>query len=141
MNTRHQSGSMEKDCKIRRAVFIDRSVEVREQLHYGDTKEVLKVINVYCCDGYGAMLWRQNSDTSEMYFKSWNTAVKLTHKVRRNTFTYLTEGYLAGQEKYLSKSSSGTISWLPAKLVQLPKQRSPISEPGCDSRPKFNNTL
>ena len=69
-HTLHQSGSMEKDCKIHRAVFIDRSVEVREQLHFGDTKEVLKAINVYCCDGYGPMLWRLNSDTSEMYFKA-----------------------------------------------------------------------
>ena len=41
------------------------------------------------------MLWALDSDTSESYFKSWNTAVKLLFNVPRSTFTYLVEGHLA----------------------------------------------
>ena len=56
-HTLHQNGKMHEDTKIRRAIFFDRSVEVREQLYYADPAEVLRAQAVYCCDGYGAMLW------------------------------------------------------------------------------------
>ena len=60
---------MHQNARIRRAIFIDRSVEIREQFHYADSEEVLKAISVYCCDGYGSMLWAL----------AWNTAVKLVN--------------------------------------------------------------
>ena len=56
-HTLHQNGTMHQDAKIRRAIFIDRSVEVREKLHYADPAEVLRAISVYCCDGFRAW-WR-----------------------------------------------------------------------------------
>ena len=51
---------------------------------------------MYCCDGHRSMLWSLSSDSSEQYYKAWNTSVKLAYKVPRSTFTYLVEGYLAG---------------------------------------------
>ena len=30
----HQSGTMEQDCRVHRAQFISKSLEVREQLHF-----------------------------------------------------------------------------------------------------------
>ena len=113
---------MEKDCKICRAIFIDRSVEVRDQLHYGNPKEVLKAINVYCYDGYGAMLWRLDSHASEMYFKAWNTALKLIHKVPRNTFTYLTKGYLSGKDKSLRYQVLGRFPGFLQSLYSSPSK-------------------
>ena len=77
------------------ARFINDSTEVREKFDFAYPQEVLKAIQVYCCDGYGSMLWALDSDTSESHFKSWNTAVKIVYNVPRSTFTYLVEGHLA----------------------------------------------
>ena len=49
---------MNKDTKILRAIFINKSVEVREKFHYADHVDVLRAQAVYCCNGYGAMLWQ-----------------------------------------------------------------------------------
>ena len=38
----------------------------------------------------GVVLW---TSPAESYFKSWNTAVKLIHRIPRSTFTYLVEGH------------------------------------------------
>ena len=94
-HTLYQSGSMEQDCKEKRAQFINRTVEVREELHFAKPAEVLKAVRVYCSDSYGAMLWNLRSDTTESYFKCWNTCVKLVNRIPRSTFTYLVEGYFA----------------------------------------------
>ena len=94
-HTLHQMVTMDQDCRIKRAKFIDKTVDLREQLPFAKPDQVMKAVQVYCCDGYGSMLWSLGSDTSEQYFKAWNTCVKLVHDVPRSTFTYLVEGYLA----------------------------------------------
>ena len=86
---------MDLDCKIRRAKFINRTVEIREQLSFAHPSQVLKAIQVYCSDAYGSMLGQLNSEPSEKFFRSWNTCVKLVHDIPRDTFTYLVEDYFA----------------------------------------------
>ena len=103
---------MHQDAKIRRAIFIDRSVEVRDQLYYA----------VYCCDGYGAMLWSLASEPAQQYFRAWNTSVKLVHGVPRSTFTYLTEGYLAGDETSLRNQVLGRYPGFLQSLLESPSQ-------------------
>jgi hypothetical protein len=100
-HTLHQSGSMDQDCKVHRAQFIQKSIEVREQLHFARPDDVLKSVKVYCSDSYGSMLWTLRSDPAESYFKCWNTCVKLVNKVPRNTFTYLVEGFFAKEQTSL----------------------------------------
>ena len=119
-HTLHQNGTMHQDAKIRRALFIDRSVEVREKLHFANPAEVLRAISVYCCDGYGAMLWPLDADPAQQYFRAWNTAVKLTHGVPRSTFTYLVEGFLAGQETSLRNQVLGRYPGFLQSLLQSP---------------------
>ena len=119
-HTLHQNGTMHQDAKIRRALFIDRSVEVREKLHFADPAEVLRAISVYCCDGYGAMLWPLEADPAQQYFRAWNTAVKLTHGVPRSTFTYLVEGFLAGQETSLRNQVLARYPSFFQSLLQSP---------------------
>ena len=108
------------DTKICRAIFIDRSVEVREQLSYADPAEVLRATAVYCCDGYGAMLWPLAEEPAQQYFRAWNTAVKLTHRVSRKTFTYLTEGFLAGSETSLRNQVLGRFPGFMSSLLESP---------------------
>ena len=100
-HTLHQSGSMDHDCKVHRAQFINKSIEVREKLHFARPAEVLKGLAVYCSDSYGSMLWNLRSEAAESYFKCWNTAVKLIHDIPRSSFTYLVEGYFAQEQKSL----------------------------------------
>ena len=62
--TLNQTGNMDQDCKIRRAIFIQKSLEVREQLYYARPADVLKAVAVYCSDSYGSMLWSLRSEAA-----------------------------------------------------------------------------
>ena len=90
--------TIEMDCNRARAKFIDKTVDVREQFAFAQPRQQLQMIQILCCDGYGSMLWELQSSRAEQLFKSWNTAVKLVWEVPRSTFTYLVEGYLAGEQ-------------------------------------------
>ena len=92
---------MEQDCKVHRAQFIQKSIEIREHFSFASPDVVLKAVQVYCSDSYGSMLWNLRSESAESYFKCWNTCVKLVNRVPRNTFTYLVEGYLAKDQTSL----------------------------------------
>ena len=111
---------MEQDAKIRRAIFIDRSVELREKLNFAYPSEVLRALTVYCCDAYGAMLWPLASHSSQMYFRAWNTAVKLTHNVPRSTFTYLVEDFFADKETSLRNQVTARYPGFIHSLLQSP---------------------
>ena len=122
-HTLHQMANMEQDCKIKRARFISKNVEVRQELAFANPDQVMKAVQVYCSDAYGSMLWDLNSDSSEQFFKSWNTCVKIVHDVPLDTFTYLVEGYFA---KELSSLRNQVISRYPAFFQKL--LVSPINE-------------
>ena len=69
------------------------------------------------------MLWNLQSDPAESYFKSWNTCVKLVHRVPRSTFTYLVEGFFAKEQTSLRNQ---ILSRYPGFLRKL--QCSPSKE-------------
>ena len=90
-----QSLSMEKDCNRARAKYISKSVEIRNEMACANPDITMKVIQTYCQDAYGSMLWDLESPEAESFFKCWNTNVKLVYGIPRQTFTYLVEGYFA----------------------------------------------
>ena len=100
-HTLSQLTNMGKDCQRARGTFIRKTIEVREQLSFAQPRQILQAIQLTCTDAYGSMLWDLSSDQAEQYFKSWNTCVKLTFSLPRNTFTYLVEGYLAADQTSL----------------------------------------
>ena len=122
-HTLHQLVSMDKDCNRARARFIDRSVDIRQKFFFASPDQTLKIIRIMCCDGYGSMLWNLQSESSESFFKSWNTCVKLVHGVPRSTFTYLVEGFLAKDQTSLRNQ---VLSRYPGFLKNL--QCSPSKE-------------
>ena len=97
-HTLHQSVTMEMDSNRARAKFIDKTVDVRDQFAFAHPRQQLQMIQLLCCDGYGSMLWELQSTNAEQFFKSWNTTVKLVWGVPRSTFTYLVEGFFAGEQ-------------------------------------------
>ena len=76
---------------------------------------------MFCSDAYGAMLWNLKSESSEQFFRAWNTTVKLVYGVPRSTYTYLVEGYLAAGHTSLRNQS---LSRYPAFFRQLLKSPS-----------------
>ena len=53
----HESGTMNHDAKVKRAEFIDKSVEIREIFSFASPVEVLQALKIYCSSFYGSMLW------------------------------------------------------------------------------------
>ena len=90
-----QSLSMEKDCNRSRAKYVSKSVEIRNEMVLVKPQVVMKILQTYCHDAYGSMLWDLNSQEAESFYKCWNTNVKLVYGIPRNTFTYLVEGHFA----------------------------------------------
>ena len=43
------------------------------------------------------MLWDLQSEGAGMFYRSWNTCVKLAYNIPRSTHTYLVENYLAAE--------------------------------------------
>ena len=70
----HESGTMEHDAKIKRAIFIRDSVEVRESFHFASPVEVLTALKLYCSSFYGCMLWDIDGEGASQVFYDWSTA-------------------------------------------------------------------
>ena len=71
----HESGSMEKDIKAKRATFIGESTEVRETFGFASPSEVLRAVKVYVGSHYGSNLWELDSPMTEQYYSAWRTCV------------------------------------------------------------------
>ena len=91
----HQSCSLEHDAAVKRARFIDKTVELREVFSFALPSQVIRAVQIYASDCYGVMLYDLASQSSESYFKAWNTCVKLIWDVPRSTYTYIVENTLA----------------------------------------------
>ena len=123
----HQLTNMDKDSQRARAKFINKTVEVREELSFARPEQIMRAIQILSTDAYGSMLWNLGSAGAESFFKSWNTCVKLVFGVPRNTYTYLVEDFLASgytslRNQILSRYPGFFRSLLgsPSKEVRVP---------------------
>jgi hypothetical protein len=91
----HETGQMEHDANMKRAAFISRSVEIRENFDFASPVEVLRAMKIYCSSFYGCMLWDLRGEGAVKVYNSWTTAIKLTWGVPRATRTYLVQKVLA----------------------------------------------
>ena len=48
--------------RVKRAQFIEKSVEVRNMLEFAAPTEVLHALKIYCSYCYGSMLWDLGGD-------------------------------------------------------------------------------
>ena len=55
-HTLHQMTSMEKDCQRARDKYINKTVEIREQLSFANPQQIMQAIQVLSTDAYGSML-------------------------------------------------------------------------------------
>ena len=80
--------------KVKRAAYIDETVEIRESFSFATPAEVLKAVKLYAGSHYGPMLWDLGSDMATQYYNVWNTCVKLAWQVPRATRSYLVDQLL-----------------------------------------------
>ena len=83
-----QDGTMATDAKIRRARYIDKSIDIRDMFRFAHPAQVIGALEKYCDDHYGLMLWDLFDDYAGKYFRCWNTAIKLSWDCPRATHTY-----------------------------------------------------
>ena len=80
---------------MKRARYIDNSLQIRETFSFAEPREILKSINVYCGDYYGSSLWNLYGNKAEQLFRCWNTNVKLCWDLPRNTHTVFVYDFLS----------------------------------------------
>ena len=91
----HQLGTMEHDAKVKRAIFIQNSTDIREMFEFAHPAQVLQAVNVYASHFYGSMLWNLYGVGAQQVFRSWNTCVKLAWGIPRWSHNYLVEQVLS----------------------------------------------
>ena len=68
-HTLHQETNMDRDSKRARARFIDRTVEIREELFFARPEQVMRAVQILSTDSYGSMLWALNSAEAESLWR------------------------------------------------------------------------
>ena len=86
---------MEYDAKVRRAIFIENSTNIREMFEFANPAQVLQAVNVYAAHFYGSMLWNLYGPGASQVFRPWNTCVKLVWGIPRWSHNYLVEHVLS----------------------------------------------
>ena len=91
----HESGSMELESKMKKAEFINKSVEVRETFNFANPVEILSATKLSCSSFYDSVLRDFKGPGAMPLFSSWTTAVKLAWSVPRGIRTYLVQQVLS----------------------------------------------
>ena len=80
-NTIHESGSMDKDAKVKRAAFIRESTDLRETFGFASPTEVLRAVKLYAGSHYGSSLWKLGGESAGQYYTAWQTFFVLGFQV------------------------------------------------------------
>ena len=87
---------MVQDCRVKRAQYIDKTVDIRTTFGFAHPQQVLAAADFYAGDHYGSMLWNLYDENSAgQYFRCWGTLVKLAWDCPRSTHKYLVNNFLA----------------------------------------------
>ena len=94
-NELHMDAHPDFDCNIKRARFIDSSLQIKETFSFAEPREILKAILIYCCDFYGSPLWNLYGAKAEQLYRCWNICVKLCWDLPRNTHNIYVRNFLS----------------------------------------------
>ena len=87
-------GDMEQDAAIKRARFIQSSVETRAMFQCAALEEVIKATKMYCGSFYGSNLWDIAGDKAKQVYNALSTTVKLARGCPQWTRTYIVQQLL-----------------------------------------------
>ena len=68
---------MEYDAGIKKAIFVNQSVKIRETFGFANPIDIVSALKVYCSSFYGCMLWDLRGEKAGQVFNAWTTAIKL----------------------------------------------------------------
>ena len=85
---------MDQDAIIKRAKFIQSSVEIQTQFKFAAPAEIVKAMKIYCNAFYGSSLWDLSGARAGQVFTAWNTSVKLAWGCPQQTRTYFLQQIL-----------------------------------------------
>ena len=85
---------MEQDAAIKRAKFIQSSVEIRELFGFAAPSEVLKALKVHSNSFYGSCLWDLGGEKAKQVYSAWNSTVKLVWGCPQWTRSYFLQQLL-----------------------------------------------
>ena len=89
------NGTLEQDCREKRASFIDNSVKIRESFSFAHPLEMITAVEKYCNSFYGSNLWCFDSPEVESIFSAWRTNIKLCWNIPRWSHNYFIDTNLA----------------------------------------------
>ena len=94
-NTLTVQGNMEQDAAMKRAQFINSSVQIREQFKFAAPAEVLKAMKIHSTSFYGSSLWDLDGEKAKQVYSSWNQSIKLIWGCPLWTRTYFVQQVLS----------------------------------------------
>ena len=83
--------SLDEDLIEKRARYIAKNKELRQEFHYAHPKTKVWINNVYNTSFYGAPLWDISSRNFERLEKTWNVSIRMMLSLPRNTHRYFLE--------------------------------------------------
>ena len=89
-HTFNHMGDMSSDVSVRKAAYLQRSNDLREQFSFCHPRELMKIIQRHCHDWYGAMLWDLGNPYMKSVYNLSNTMVKLLYDLPFGTHMFIT---------------------------------------------------
>ena len=83
--------TLKQDLLEKRAMYIAKNNELRQEFYFAHPKTKLWINNIYNTSFYGAPLWDLTSRDFEKLEKSWNVSARLLLDLPRRTHRYLIE--------------------------------------------------
>ena len=66
-----EQGDMDQDAVIKRAKFIQSSVEIRDTFKFAPPEELIRSLKIYSNSFYGSSLWNLGGDKAKQVFTAW----------------------------------------------------------------------
>ena len=90
-NTLHVSGKMNQDLREKRAMFIDRCMELNQEFFTYPPEIKVKMCNIYNTHFTGSPLWHFDSSPFSQLCNSWNVNMRIMFEIPRQTHCWLVE--------------------------------------------------
>ena len=99
---------MTHDTKVKRAILIGKTVEVRDSFSFASPPSVLRALQIYCSSYYGNLAgWELEGAEAQKFYGVWRLNVVLTHNLPRGTHRYflpmLAPGAVSARGQILSR--------------------------------------
>jgi hypothetical protein len=90
----HESGTMDHDMMVKRAIYISRSMEIREQFAFAHPREQLAATKLYAGSFYGSNLWELGGEMAAKVYNTWRVGARDTWGVTRTAHRYVVDNLL-----------------------------------------------